>query len=95
MHLYYKRLLMARLCSFEIQFRNHSYPTLVSVLQHENDLVCRVHFVESRLRYVAPGDVLVYNREQGLKHPQNIPQELTLEIQRCICNAGLDKLRSR
>jgi hypothetical protein len=82
---------MARLCSFEIQYRNQSFPTLVSVSHQENDVVCRVHFVESRLRYVAPGDVLVYNQAEGLKQPQNIPQELTQEIQRCICDAGLDR----
>ncbi len=82
---------MARLCSFEIQYKNQFYPTLISVLRLENDLVCRVHYVESKLRFVAPGDVLVYNQQEGLKQPRNIPQELTQELQRCICNAGLDK----
>jgi hypothetical protein len=82
---------MSRLCSFEIQYRNQSFPALVSVLYAGNDLICRVHFVQSQLRYVAPGDVLVYNLKEGLKQPENMPPELTQEIQRCICHAGLDK----
>ena len=82
---------MARLWSFDIRFRSQTFPTLIGVLYEQKDLICRVHFVESRLGYVAPGDVLVYNREEGLKQPGNLPQELSREIQRCICQAGLDK----
>jgi hypothetical protein len=82
---------MSRLCSFEIRYKNGAYPTLVSVLHHDNDVVCRVHFVEKKLRYVVPGDVLIYNQQEGLKQPQNIPPELTRELQRCICESALDK----
>lgn len=75
---------MSRLCSFEIRYKNQAFPTLVSVLHHDNDVVCRVHFVEKKLRFVVPGDVLIYNRQEGLKQPQNIPLELDQELRRCI-----------
>ena len=84
---------MARLCSFEIRYKNQAYPTLVSVLHRDNDVVCRVHFIESKMRHIVPGDVLIYNRQEGLKQPQNIPQELTEELRRCISESALQMVK--
>lgn len=75
---------MARLCSFQIQFKDQFFPALVSVADNANDVVCTVHFVERKIRYLEPGDRLVYCKEAGLKQPQNIPLELSKDLNRCI-----------
>lgn len=75
---------MARIFSLAIQYRNHTFPTLVSISNSENDIVCTVHYVQRKLRYIQPGDKLVYCRKQGLQQPANIPPELTVELNKCI-----------
>lgn len=75
---------MARICSFHIDYNNQSFPTLVSVASHELTIVCTVHFVERKIRYLEPGDKLVYCKEHGLLQPRNLPRELSQEINRCI-----------
>ena len=75
---------MARICSFQIQYKNQSFPTLVSVASSVDDVVCTMHFIERRIRYLEPGDKLVYCRQQGLRQPKDIPQELSQELNRCI-----------
>ena len=63
---------------------NQSFPTLVSVANNERDVVCTVHFIERKIRFLEPGDKLVYSKEHGLRQPENIPQELSRELNRCI-----------
>lgn len=75
---------MARICSFQIQYKNQSFPALISVANNENDVVCTVHFIERKIGFLEPGDKLVYCKKQGLQQPQNIPQELSVELNRCI-----------
>ena len=75
---------MARLCSFQIAYKNQSFPALVSVANNERDVVCTVHFIDRKIRFLEPGDKLVYCKQHGLQQPANIPQELSKELNRCI-----------
>jgi hypothetical protein len=75
---------MARICSFQIAYKNRSFPALISISDNEQDLVCTVHFVERKIGFIEPGDKLVYCKQNGLKQPRNIPQELSTELNRCI-----------
>ncbi|MDQ3277029.1 MAG: hypothetical protein M3Q06_01800 [Bacteroidota bacterium] len=75
---------MAKICSFQIQYKNQSFPALVSFASTERDVVCTVHFIESKIGHLEPGDKLVYCRQNGLQQPINIPQELSVELNRCF-----------
>ena len=75
---------MARIFSFQIQYRNQSFPTLVSLANSEQSIVCTVHYVKRKLRYIQPGDKLIYCRKYGLQQPGNIPPELSEELNKCF-----------
>jgi hypothetical protein len=75
---------MARICSLDIQYKNQSFPALISIQQLNDDIVCTIHFVESRLGYLLIGDRLVYSQKEGMKHPADLPTDLQMELQRCI-----------
>ena len=86
---------MARICSLEIAFKNQLFPALVSVSENKQDTVFTVHFIESKIRYIEPGDKLVYCQQEGLKQPRNLPPDLEHELNRClqewVSNTGISK----
>lgn len=75
---------MARISSFQIAYKNQSFPALVSLANNDQQVVCTVHFIERKNGYLEPGDKLVYCMEKGLQQPQDIPKELCDELNRCI-----------
>jgi hypothetical protein len=79
-----KFLVMARICSFEIEYKNEHFPALVSIQQQADEIVCTIHFVESKLRYVVAGDTVIYRQKEGIVSPQNLPAELSAALQHCI-----------
>jgi hypothetical protein len=81
---YILKNIMSRLCSFDIHFKDRSYITLATLVSREEGLLCRIRFVESRIGYLQPGDVLLYDERKGLRPPEKMPQELVAELERCI-----------
>jgi hypothetical protein len=75
---------MARIFSFQIQYKNQSFPTLVSIVNNEQSIVCTVHYVERKIKYLQPGDRLVYCRTHGLQLPHDVPQDFSEALNNCL-----------
>lgn len=86
---------MARLFSIDIPFKNEHYPALVSVRDQGYDLSCQVRYVDKRLQYILPGDILIINLTEGLKQPINLPGDLAKELVRCTSEAISDYLQKQ
>lgn len=78
---------MSRLFSMDIYFKSEHYPALVSVREDGQDLSCIVRYIDKRLHYILPGDVLVFNLVEGMKQPQHLPNELAHELVACTSKA--------
>lgn len=76
---------MGKLCCIDIHYNNQDHRALVDIQHEENNLKCTIRFVERKLGYILPGDVLVYNHLEGLKPPAHMPAALREELRRCIC----------
>ena len=81
---------MARLFSIEIPFKNKFYCALVSIRECEENLNCQVRYIDKGLQEIIPGDILVFNFEEGLKQPCHISGELARELVRCTSEAISD-----
>ena len=78
---------MVRLFNIDIPFHNSSYPALVSIREEGPNLCCQVRYIDKRLHYILPGDMLVFNLSGGLMQPVNLPGELAEGLVRCTTEA--------
>jgi ASC-1-like (ASCH) protein len=78
---------MPKLFSIDIFFKKQHYPALVSVREDGNDVACMVRYADKRLRYILPGDVIVFNLKEGIRKPYNSENALTHELVACTSKA--------
>ena len=88
-------IVMARVFSIDIPFRNASYIALVSVIEKGHDLHCTVRYIDKGLKYILSGDKLVFTLQQGLKDPQHLPNELAQSLVECTTIAIADYFHHR
>lgn len=78
---------MARLFSITIPFKNKQYTALVSLKEQGHDLCCFVRYIDKQLRYILPGDQLIFSLQEGLKQPKHLPDELAESLVISTTNA--------
>ncbi|WP_132053021.1 hypothetical protein [Pseudocnuella soli] len=88
-------VVMARVFSIDIPFRDKMYIALVSVTERGHDLHCTVRYIDKGLKYILSGDKLVFTLQQGLKTPQHLPNELAQSLVECTTIAIADYFHHR
>lgn len=81
---------MTRLVRIEIPFQNKRYCALMSVRECKQNINCQVRYIDKGLHEILPGDILVFNRNGGLKQPTNLSSELAKELMHCTSEAISD-----
>ena len=81
---------MVRLVSIEIPIDNKEYKALLSVRICGPDLHCQVRYVDKGLRYILPGDILVFSSSECVKKPQALPSELAEKMKQGASRAVND-----
>ncbi|HEX2533643.1 MAG TPA: hypothetical protein VHK69_07905 [Chitinophagaceae bacterium] len=84
---------MVRLVNIDIQLNDKTYCALISVRKQNLDLSCQIRYVDSGIPYIHPGDQLVINLEEGLKHPRDLPNEEAKAVVRCTTEAISKELK--
>ena len=84
---------MARLFTMNISYQQKDYPAILSIYQKDEELHCKIHYIDKQLQYIVPGDCLVYNHQKGLQQPPNIPDELAKSLERSTAAAVSEYLK--
>lgn len=84
---------MARLFTMNISYQQKDYPAILSIYQKDEELHCKIHYIDKQLQYIVPGDCLIFNRQQGLRPPQNIPDDLAQSLARSTAAAVSEYLK--
>ena len=86
---------MARLFSISFYFQEKEYTALVSLRDLGHDLCCTIRYIDKELRFIIPGDQLVFSLQEGLKEPKQLPHELAENLLKCTTNALTEHLALR